>query len=212
MKYKFSMAAAVIMAGLASSHAYAASECVDIKSSYQRLKCYDKENGRQKPDYAQSSDTGVEDAASPNRWIVREDQSKFDDSRSVYLMLITSDKIPGKYGKPTSATLHLRCNENETNAYIHFGGHFMADIQGYGRVRYRIDDDVARTVSMDESTNHESLGLWNGGSSIPFIKRMLNHDSMVVEATPFSESTMTMTFPIAGLEDAVKPLREACHW
>lgn len=39
---------------------------------------------------------------------------------------------------------------------------------------YRLDNNKAKTVSMQASTDNEALGLWRGGSSIPMIKNMFD--------------------------------------
>lgn len=106
----------------------------------------------------------------------------------------------------------MACRENETNLWIRFGECFMSSIQGKGRVTYRLDSEQAATRNFRESNNNMALGLWSGGTAIPFIKNMIGHDQMIVRATPFSDSTVTGEYNIAGLEEAVKPLREACNW
>ena len=88
----------------------------------------------------------------------------------------------------------------------------MADIQGKGRITYRLDSEDAARHTFRESNDNQALGLWSGGQAIPFIKGMLGHDRMLIRATPFSDSTVTGEFNIAGLDEAIKPLREACNW
>jgi len=107
--------------------------------------------------------------------------------------------------------LYIQCRENTTLLYITFNGHFMSDYAN-GRITYRLDSDKARTRSMQESSENMALGLWRGGASIPFIKGMFGHEKFLVRATPHSESQVTATFPIVGLEAAIEPLRKACHW
>lgn len=81
-----------------------------------------------------------------------------------------------------------------------------------GHVTYRLDDDKARNASMDASTDNEALGLWNGGRAIPVIKQMLGKSKMILRARPYGESAFTATFNIAGIEEAIAPLRQECHW
>jgi type VI secretion system protein VasI len=65
---------------------------------------------------------------------------------------------------------------------------------------------------MEESTNNRSLGLWSGGRSIPVIKQMFGKKQMIARMRPFNENAFTVTFNISGLEEASKPLRNACGW
>ena len=148
-------------------------------------------------------------------WQVSEEVSAMDDSKSVYLYTRSNEPIPGRYGRSIARpTLTVRCVENTTSLILNMDGHFMAssEYHTWGHVDLRIDDGQAFTKSMRESTNNRSLGLWNGGNSIPVIKQMFGADQLTIRATPHSESPMTMTFDITGLEDEIAPLREACHW
>lgn len=106
----------------------------------------------------------------------------------------------------------IACRENTTSLYISFADHFMSSLQGRGIVTYRIDKAPAEKRRFLESNDNSVLGLWNGGSSIPFIKQLLGRNTLLVRATPFSDSSVTAEFPISGLEEVIEPLREACHW
>lgn len=148
-----------------------------------------------------------------SNWYVREETSQIDDSKTVTLSIVSSTTIPNRYGRGQGkASLILRCMENTTAMYMKFNGNFMADIGSYGNVTMRIDDSKAFTRSMNESTDNMALGLWSGGRSIPVIKKLMKGDSLVVRATPYNESSYTMTFPIKGLSKEIVPLRKACHW
>lgn len=149
----------------------------------------------------------------PSPWRVSESRSQLDDSPAVYMTTLSKDTLSGAYGAGAGpATLHLRCLENSTNLFVKLNGHFLADIQGYGDVTYRIDDLQARTVGMKESTDNKALGLWSGGSAIPMIRRLIGHDEMLIRVTPYNQSAITVTFPIRDLEEEIKPLRSACNW
>ncbi|MGQ7253944.1 type VI secretion system-associated protein TagO [Vreelandella titanicae] len=148
-------------------------------------------------------------------WQVSEEVSPMDDSKNVYLSTRANEALPGRYGRSVARpTLYVRCVENTTALILNMDGHFMAssDYHTWGHVDMRIDDGQAFTKSMRESTNNKALGLWNGGTSIPVIRQMFGADQLTMRATPHSESPMTMTFDITGLEEEIAPLREACHW
>src|SRR5690554_2440337 len=178
----------------------ASEECANIDNDERRLACYDAE-------YQPSSTVSKE-----SEWMVNQEVSPIDDSVSVYMRVFSKEPIPARFRGEGKAELWLRCQENTTSLLLNMAGHHMTSIQQYGRVVWRLDDDAARTISMTESTNNRSLGLWRGGVSIPEIKRMFDHDVLTVRATPFSESPITTQFPITGLKEAIKPLREACNW
>ncbi|WP_176372167.1 type VI secretion system-associated protein TagO [Halomonas citrativorans] len=180
--------------------AHAADDCVDISNDERRLACYDAE-------YQPSSVVAQESA-----WMVNNSTSPIDDSVAVYMRVFSKEPITNRLGRQADAELWLRCVENTTSMIFKFAGHHMADLNQYGQVTLRIDDQQARTLRMNESTDHSSLGLWSGGQSIPVIRSMFGKDTLTVRATPYSQSPITTQFPISGLEDAIEPLKEACNW
>lgn len=145
-------------------------------------------------------------------WIVSEDISAFDDSRTVVLSIQSSEAIRGQFGPAAPAVMHLRCKENRTVLYLWLNDLFLSDIQGFGTVELRIDNQKAQSVRMAASTDNKALGLWDGGSSIPFIKKLLSGQTVVFRATPYNESPVEFSFDLTGLERAIAPLKEACSW
>lgn len=186
---------------LAASHAHASQRCAAIADDARRLECFDLE-------YRKT----VKPVPQDSKWNVRRDVSKLDDTENVFLTLVSDNAQRGRFGGDENAVLVMACRENTTSLWVRFGGHFMADNAGGGRVTFRIDDQKASVKSFRESNNHEALGLWNGGTSIPFIKDLFKAKHLLLRATPLSESSLTYEFTIMGLDEAIKPLRAACHW
>lgn len=186
------------------SQAVAAQDCPTIDNDLDRLACYDQKSGR--------TATSIELASSDN-WNVRVKKSEFKDTTDVFLWALSVDEVQCRsYGPPEAIRLYLRCRENTTSIYINTNCHLTSGHGGYGVVEYRIDDTPAGKQGFDNSTDNKALGLWSGGSSIPFIKRLLGHDKLLIRFTPYGQSASTAKFDISGLEDVIKPLREACHW
>lgn len=187
-----------------------------------RLGCYDRATGFDRPaDRTKSENDSTTKTGETNsepvvptlvsKWQLRSRTSAIDDSTNVFMTLVSDDFIKGRFGTAGPMVISIHCRENTTLFYINFNELFMSDFQ-HGRVTYRLDSTEARNVNMKESTDNMALGLWRGGSSIPFIKRMFGHEEMLVRATPHSESAVTATFSVAGLEEKIGPLREACNW
>jgi type VI secretion system protein VasI len=178
------------------------SHCVGIDDPDSRLNCFDDA----------FVETKVEQQLPQSDWSVKVDTSALDDSKTVVLSLYSKNQFSSQYGQLKRGTLIIRCQENTTSLYTLWGDHFMSDNRSGGRVDYRVDEKKASRVNMTESTDNKALGLWNGGGSIEFIKRLFGAKQLYTRATPFSESPVEMTFNITGLERAIEPLREACNW
>ncbi|AQS50748.1 hypothetical protein PAEH1_02780 [Paenalcaligenes hominis] len=186
--------------------------CSVASDSTERLKCFD---GLASKEQARRDEAAKKDLSAPKStgdWRVQIDQSPIDDSKTVVLVSKTKDTIPGRFKEVSSPSLVLRCLRNTTSAYINFDGHHMADIQGYGKITFRVDKNKAFSRNTDVSTDNKALGFWSGGTAIPFIKQLLGGETLLIQATPFSESPITFTIDISGIDEAVKPLRETCGW
>ncbi|WP_157966243.1 type VI secretion system-associated protein TagO [Oceanibium sediminis] len=179
------------------------SACRTIDDDTIRLQCYDD---------AFSMAEVSEEPESVGKWKMTIDSSELTDDRNVFLVLFSEDLVRGRFGESGYARLLIWCRENTTAVIFGFNDQFMASAQGYGTVEYRVDKQQMRTVRMQESTDNTVLGLWSGGQSIPFIKELLGHETLIVRATPFNESSVTVKFDISGLDNAITELRETCSW
>lgn len=190
-------ASLALSAGAAQSNA----ECAIVHDDARRLECYDLAWRKTV-------------AAPPAKgdWRVRVETSRLDDSKNVFISLTSTNTQSKRFGGEEAGTLFIACRENTTSLFFIFGGNFMADNAGGGRITYRIDDRKAQSRGFLESTDHEALGLWSGGTAIPFLKQVFGAKTLLIRAVPLSESALTYDYAVADLEEAIAPLREACHW
>jgi type VI secretion system protein VasI len=144
-----------------------------------------------------------------NRWNVSVSHSELDDSKSVYMHLKSQNSIPNRIKRPIYPKLWLRCSENTTSFIVTWDVYLGINARP---MTYRLDSDKARTKVFDIATNNKSVGHFSGGKAIPFIKKMFSKDKLLLQITPYSQNPAQITFDISGLEEAVKPLREACGW
>ncbi|MFN0113872.1 MAG: type VI secretion system-associated protein TagO [Paracoccaceae bacterium] len=200
--------AAIVFLISVSSQALAAGdpkECIPIKQDLVRLACYDR--------IVMATDS-AEGAplASAGKWAVETKKSEFKDTNDVFLTVRMEDVLECGMFDRSPATLLLRCMENSTAVMLATSCHMASGFSGYGRVEYRVDDKPSRTKNFEASTDNSALGLWNGGSAIPFIKELFGGKRLLMRFTPFNESPVTAEFDISGLEEAIASLRKECSW
>lgn len=176
-------------------------KCSDIESSTSRLECFDKlatKLGVDKPETKTTVDNG--------KWRVSEKMSKIDDSVNVFMFLNANEQIKtglsSKYPR-----LILRCSEDKTSAFINVGAYLG---MGETRVLTRLDKNKARKSTWSLSTDYKAMFV--PGGDVKWIRKLMKHDTLLVEVTPYGESPVTMEFDLAGLPEAIKPLQKACHW
>ena len=88
----------------------------------------------------------------------------------------------------------------------------MSDHAGGGKVTIRLDEEKAFNKSLTQSNDNTALGLWRGGTAIPFIKSLYDKQTMLLRFTPYNSNSYTVTFPISGTRNAVDKLAAACNW
>ena len=146
-------------------------------------------------------------------WDTSIETSKMTDQTNVFLSVSSNEPVSCSWASGRRASLHSRCRENTTSIYIHTGCHMVSGSHTtLDRVEYRIDNQTKHTITMRESNNNESLGLWSGGRAIPLVKRLLKGKRLLMRMTPYNENAMELSFNIDGLDNAIGPLRDACHW
>lgn len=141
------------------------------------------------------------------KWQVETEKSSFDDSATVFLTLEANADITGPIGNYRPALL-LRCKEKETEAFFDVG--MQPDLEGLSdtaTVRLRLDQEKAYTIQAGKSTSGNALFVHDPK---PFIEQLLKHKQLVMGFTPFSAAPVETTFDLGGLDEAIKPLREAC--
>ena len=102
--------------------------------------------------------------------------------------------------------LLIRCKENTTDVIVQWGTYLGIDETA---VIMRLGKDKAKERSWTISTNYEAVF---APSPINLTKEMMKHNSILLNVTPHGSNPVTAEFDLIGLQDAVKPLKEACGW
>lgn len=174
-------------------------QCAVIEGDLARLACYDQiaktlNLSGSHPAQAQLGDTG--------QWTVEKKTDPIDDTKTVNIFL-TADSGNSRFGKPIM--LMARCDSEKTEMFIDWQIYLGSE----AKVTLRIGDSDAKTSKWTLSSDRQKSF---NKSPISTLEEMLTTDTMVAQITPFNQKPSTAVFNIAGLDEAIKPLREACAW
>lgn len=199
---KFTLAAVSLLLATNSNAAlnekdYA--KCAIVEGDLARLECFDNLAASKNLNGRQVKPTSI---AGKGKWSVSLDVNPIDDSKTVTLIL-DSDSGKGKWGK--SVYLVARCKSNATDIYIGWNDYLGSEASVLTRVGANKAITQRWVVSTDKKATFHS-------KPIPFLKDMLASPKLVTQVTPYNENPVTAIFNTAGLENAIKPLRETCGW
>jgi len=198
-----SRAVALVLVPLASAIGLAAqtplqdavSRCGVIGAPAQRLACYD--SLAKVPARPSTIPAGV------GAWQVSDEKNPLDDSRTVVLSLAATSGR-SVHGQPVA--LALRCMSNKATVYVMWNSYLGDE----ARVTFRVGGGESRTKTWSVST--DKTATFYPSDHVEFMKEIMAADRLVLQVTPYNESPITAVFDLAGLPNAIKPLREDCGW
>lgn len=175
-------------------------KCSSKKDDLARLDCFDRLDNNKKSNDHQVQKTALKDKG---KWTIRVKKNPIDDSKTVDIML-DADSGKSSYGKGVS--LVVRCKSNKTEFYINWNDYLGSEAY----VLTRIGNKKSKTKQWELST--DSKATFHPKETISFLKKMMNSDKFLAQVTPYNESPVTAIFSTRGMMEAIKPLRETCHW
>lgn len=142
-------------------------------------------------------------------WRVSTEKSPLDDSTNVFLSIDADTPITDWTKERVTPSLHLRCQEHKTQAYIHVGTSLETTQWETARLTLRFDSEKASQENFPLATSYDAVFF---PAHIPTIKKMLRHERLLIEITPFRAAPQRTTFRLTGLSEHVVALRKACQW
>lgn len=198
-KTLFVLALVPVMAAAAVEDSEIAT-CAARASSVERLACFD--NLAKRHQLAPSSIT--QPSEGPGKWWTNTTVDPLNDE-DMYLAGLTAESGRGRFGEDVD--LVIRCKNNKTEMYINWQSFLGMD--GI-RTTYRVGKSPAATSTWGVSTDHTSA--FFPGSPVPTLKQMHGETSFIANVTPYSESPVTATFDLTGIETALADIRSGCNW
>ncbi|QHJ78458.1 MAG: hypothetical protein [Bacteriophage sp.] len=182
-------------------------DCSKIKDDAERLACFDNISKQNEPSV--SADAKGDEQKS--KWEFRTKQSKMDDSISYSIKMLSDNQINEGANDNKYGTIFIACSKPFTTIAFTTGD-LLNEYDGTSLVRYRLDKEQAKTTDMVVAKPNYAIGFWEEKKSVPFIKDMLGHEKIIVEIKRYGLGDATMEFSIKGIDEAIKPLRQACNW
>ena len=188
-----------------AGNALTATMCTMFSDPDRRLECYDNIFDPDKTTV--EADTKPQTKPKPAKsltgeWVVRERKDPMDDSAFVTLNNKSIDSVD-EWGN--RATLIVQCSGGTLVVGINWGGYI--GFEGRLKVSWRLGNGGVREANW-------IIGVGNEVTIAPWPNKMLDEltktDRFTARVHPESSRNITAVFDVAGLDQALLPVSEAC--
>lgn len=146
--------------------------------------------------------------------------NKMDDSEVIGVRIAAVEQIDSVQGHRYRPWFWIGCDKNTTHAYFDFGTFVPSEVrswessEAYGYrsgvpVRVRIDRGSPISNFGNPTADGKGVDL---SDPIAILKKMIGHDTVLIEFTPVNEAPKTVKFSIVGIDAALTEVRRACRW
>ena len=179
----------------------AIAQCKGVDEGLERLACFDSLAQGLEPKRVQStpgSDPQSLPSQPPGQWEVEVVKDPIDDSTTVGLRLVGSEK---------EAELMLRCKHKKPAVLLSWRGRFIGANEPLVSARFGSGQAEKKRWSL--SGDHKAA--FAPGDPRVVIRQLLSVDRLVVQTDHFSRGTITDVFDVRQLKDVVGPLNDECR-
>jgi type VI secretion system protein VasI len=175
-------------------------KCAEVENDIARLDCYDA--------LAASTASTVTPTASRiagpegGAWTMLDEINPLDDSRTLAAGLQSTSTTSGG-----PVLLAMTCRSGMTGLVINWGDYLGPE----AIIVTRIDsDEPAFPLRWELSADSQQTVY--PYDVVALIELLLAADRFVVQATPYNENPVVAVFDLAGIQNAIRPIREGCGW
>ena len=149
-------------------------------------------------------------AEAPKGWQLEERPSRVNPDWTDYLLWTSAlNETPGVGDVPVRAVLALSCRQGETAVTFDFG-RFVGG--GVVRIEYRIGQGGLLAGDVTVAPDGRRFGVWQHDRATGFVKALFGQPQLRLRVAPPAGDPLIAAFDLAGLEEAAKPLSDACGW
>lgn len=183
--------------------------CALIGPATERLACYDSL-------FRSEQFTGEGDAADApamGMWASGIEISQIEGTERPFATLQSEQLIPALPRGRAPARLAILCVDGTTVVQFSFAGYPMGTAtSNSGTITLQYDRQPPRSQSLQLSMDRTALGFFSSSDALAFIEQLRETERLFVRAQPQAQRSVTVSFSMEGIEEALTPVREACGW
>lgn len=136
------------------------------------------------------------------------------DTRPSALVIdaVSKQPVTGLFNRQELAQISVTCQENRTSIRLRFPNNILSDVGSYGVVTYQLDGAAEVQLQMTKAESEDTLGVLVGTVAVPLLQDMILANAIRFDVTAINDRRRSAEFSLAGLSEALEPLRDACNW
>ena len=119
--------------------------------------------------------------------------------------------IPARPPGRERATFVVACADDLLSVQFRFAGQLLSATGDFSPITFQIDQQTARTRTLNASPDNTALGFWTTADSNAFLATLDGATNLAVRVTPLNYRSLSVRFSLAGVAEAVAPIRKACE-
>ncbi|WP_127145645.1 type VI secretion system-associated protein TagO [Pelagibacterium montanilacus] len=182
--------------------------CAAIGPASERLSCYDSL-------FRSDQFTGITGEASEplaGLWTGGIEISQIEGTERPFATVQSEQLIPALPRGRAPARMTILCVDGDAAVQFAFAGYPMGTpTSNSGTLTIQFDRQPPRSQSLPLSPDRNALGFYDDQAARAFIEQLRQSGRLLVRAQPQSQRSVTVSFEIDGIEQAIAPVRESCN-
>ncbi|KKB76531.1 hypothetical protein VW35_17250 [Devosia soli] len=118
--------------------------------------------------------------------------------------------IPARPTGRAPATMTVSCAAGNLTVAFAYAGNTMSALGRDAGITFQIDQQAARSRTLLADASNTALIIGNTADSEAFLNMLEGANNLTTRVTPVNSRSLSVRFSLAGVLDAVEPVRAAC--
>ncbi|SFV36215.1 type VI secretion system protein VasI [Devosia crocina] len=118
--------------------------------------------------------------------------------------------IPARPSGRAPATMTISCSAGTLGVAFAYAGNTMSALGRDAGITWQVDLQAARSRTLPVNDTNTALLLDNTPDSLDFLGMLVGGNNLTTRVTPVNSRSLSVRFNLAGVLEAVEPVRAAC--
>ena len=118
--------------------------------------------------------------------------------------------IPARPSGRAPATMTVACDSGELSVIFAYAGNTMSALGRDAGITMQVDLQAARSRTLPVDETNTALVIEGNADAKAFLDMLAGANNLTTRVTPVNSRSLSVRFSLAGMLDAIAPIRSAC--